>query len=134
MLTFTITGSHWQSRCLVLLQENTGRWSMSSVAWHWNLEGVVLDSLSSHGFEPYFCRLGRRSSIQLPGLVNMFSSNGSWQVEHGTSEIINTHAEGSINFIGPKAGSTSQVDLLRLPKGGKMEFLNSWDRYPADLL
>lgn len=25
------------------------------------------------------------------------------EVEHGTSEIINTHAEGSINFIGPKA-------------------------------
>lgn len=26
------------------------------------------------------------------------------EVEHGTSEIINTHAEGSINFLGPKAG------------------------------
>lgn len=25
------------------------------------------------------------------------------EVEHGTSEIINTHAEGSINFLGPKA-------------------------------
>ena len=41
------------------------------------------------------------------------------EVEHGTSEIINTHAEGSINFIGPKAengengenGRSSFVDL-----------------------
>jgi hypothetical protein len=40
-------------------------------------------------------------------------------VEHGPSEIINTHAEGSINFLGPKAengengenGRSSDVDL-----------------------
>ena len=34
-------------------------------------------------------------------------------VEHGSSEIINTHAEGSINFMGPKVGLGLRALLCR---------------------
>ena len=37
------------------------------------------------------------------------------QVEHGSSEIINTHAEGSINFLGPKATGPMAPEMRQLP-------------------
>lgn len=36
-------------------------------------------------------------------------------MEHGSSEIINTHAEGSINFLGPKATGPMAPEMRQLP-------------------
>ncbi|CAK9054933.1 unnamed protein product [Durusdinium trenchii] len=44
-------------------------------------------------------------------------NTGRWSmssVEHGTSDVINTHAEGSVSFLGPKATS-SAAELRQLP-------------------
>eukprot|EP00434_Breviolum_minutum_P009963 symbB.v1.2.008783.t1/scaffold514.1/size193457/9 len=45
-------------------------------------------------------------------------NTGRWSmssVEHGSSEIINTHAEGSINFLGPKATGPMAPEMRQLP-------------------